>query len=218
MSNAPSWADTFIGRTLAGSWGTGTSGEVWTHAKGTDALAVASGEGTITSASSVAENIMLYGSDIVADAQILARLKLGVFAFGDYGGLVLRSDAGGVNCYQARSAPNNATGVQLIKQVAGSNTILATLTLPFSYGDGAELWFRFEAKGTLLALKCWQDGTPEPANWLGSITDATYASGRYGILAPAAPGQPMQADHFSGNLLLPLQTHAGNHRAFARVQ
>lgn len=218
MSVATSWSDTFIGRTVSNAWGNGTSGQAWGHVKGTDTLAVSSGEGTITSASSAAENVMLYGSDVVADAQVVARVKLGVLTFGDYMGLLLRNDAAGLNGYQARNAPNNATGIQIIKQVAGANTTLGTFTIPFSYGNGSIVWFRFLAKGTTLSIKCWQDGTPEPAAYTGSVVDSTYTSGQYGVLAAAAPGSVMQADHFSGNILQPLQTHMGNHRAFARVQ
>lgn len=218
MATATSWADTFAGRTVANGWGNGSSGKTWAQVTGTDLLAVGNGQGSITSAGSGASNTMLYGSDSVADAQCLVRLKLGILSFGDAMGLILRSDGTANNYYRARNVPTDATHIEIGKRVAGVNSAIATFAIGFAIADGSIIWMRFAAQGTTLKLKCWLDGTAEPANY-NTTNDNSFASGQYGIYSAAAPGAVEKVDNFSGNILSSAAAgRQGNHRAFARVR
>ena len=81
--------------------------------------------------------------------------------------------------------------VSIAKVVGATETILVNRTLTgYTHAAGAKLQLRLQAVtaggSTTLNAKAWADGTPEPADWFVTTTDAQaelQAAGQVGILA-----------------------------------
>jgi hypothetical protein len=73
----------------------------------------------------------------------------------------------------------DGTHLRIIKDVQGISSIVSTV--PFQAQDGVLYALRFRVVGTTLSAKAWQNGTPEPANWMITANDASLNSGQVGI-------------------------------------
>lgn len=164
-------------RSESGKWGTAGVGRNWSHS-GSAALWSVDGTG----------NMMLNRGGLGLTAQLTAASQQdtslrvdaaldkvangsGVYltatarktSQGEYQGVVKISAAGGVT-------------VDLVRVVRGGSTKLATRNVTgLVYRAGSQLAVRFEATGSGtsdLRIKVWRAGSPEPAAWNASVTDA----------------------------------------------
>jgi hypothetical protein len=120
----------------------------------------------------------------LADAEILVRHTFGAVATESYMIYALRCST-----TDPQSSSTNYHvilsnfGVDLNKMVSGSQTRLSSATDAYTdYGmttpsNGSIKWLRFRAKGTTVAFKMWDDGTPEPIAWTYSTTDSSVTAG-----------------------------------------
>jgi hypothetical protein len=67
----------------------------------------------------------------------------------------------------------------VLKRVAGMATRLGAF--PFVAKGGVLYTLRFRMRGTTLSAKVWQNGNPEPANWMVTVMDNTFQSGYGGL-------------------------------------
>jgi len=51
----------------------------------------------------------------------------------------------------------------------------------FPAAAGAAYSLRFRVSGATLSAKVWQMGSAEPANWMVTVTDNTFQSGKGGL-------------------------------------
>ena len=73
----------------------------------------------------------------------------------------------------------NGTHLRIIKNVQGTSSIVSTVS--FQAQDGVLYALRFRVVGAMLFAKAWQNGTPEPANWMITTNDTSLNSGQVGI-------------------------------------
>jgi streptogramin lyase len=90
-------------------------------------------------------------------------------------GAVLRWTDGN-NWYKAYIDGSNLV---LQKKVNGSASILKSV--PFAASAGTSYTLRFSILGSTLSVKVWKSGTTEPANWMATATDGTFATGFCGL-------------------------------------
>jgi hypothetical protein len=190
--------DTFAGRTVGNgqSWGTASDGNTWNRnsANNNTILSVGSGEGKAHSGTT--NNFMLLGSGTSSDQEGLVRLAMA--QTGDSIGVILRSDATGANCYFAEIG-DFANDIAIYKVVSGSKTNLDVQAAGFSVSNGSFYWMRFQVIGTTLKTRLWADGGSEPGTWQSNFTDATFASGRYGLFMNVADTSDVQFDSYQAN-------------------
>jgi hypothetical protein len=74
----------------------------------------------------------------------------------------------------------------VLKRVGGMATRL--VAAPFAAKAGVLYTLRFRVKGSTLMAKVWQNGNPEPVNWMVTVTDATFQSGFGGLRLVLAAG------------------------------
>lgn len=170
-------SDTFVRSNVSGSWGTGTSGAVWSRQTGTDTLNVTSNHGQITYNSSSSSDRLLYGSGTATDQEGLVRITIG--STSNQSGVILRSNSNCSTLYLGRLF--SSTQVQIGVYSSGSFTSLGIFTSGITTSTGQAYWVRFRVKGSALSIKMWADGTTEGGSWTGTATDTTIASGQYGL-------------------------------------
>ena len=73
----------------------------------------------------------------------------------------------------------DGTHLRIIKNVQGTSSIVSTVS--FQAQDGILYALRFRVVGAMLFAKAWQNGTPEPANWMITTNDTSLNSGQVGI-------------------------------------
>lgn len=88
----------------------------------------------------------------------------------------------GNNCYslRLRSAAAGTGGQTMAKQVAYSTTALASKNQTFTNGTWYKL--RFQAIGTTIRARIWEQSATEPGTWDMSVTDSTFTgAGKVGL-------------------------------------
>ena len=108
------------------------------------------------------------------NAQVLFSGSISSFSNANLGSVVRWSDTN--NWYKAY-----IDGKKLViqKDVRGTITTLKSLSFPATAGTSYSL--RFQVVGTTLSAKVWATKSTEPANWMLSVTDGTFASGFCGL-------------------------------------
>jgi hypothetical protein len=69
-------------------------------------------------------------------------------------------------------------------------------SVSFAAQGGKEYTIRFEAIGAMLRAKVWLSGQAEPANWMVSATDYSYAQGQGGLRFAVQPGTQINVMSF----------------------
>jgi hypothetical protein len=192
-------------RTVVSGLGIATDGQTWTEPGAAYTYSVTNPEGQATGGTGTAYAIL--GTLTPLDCEMLVRIA----ASGTNGsfGLIFRYGSTS-NHYRARFLSGNFT---LVKNVSGVPTTLTSLgigtgnppaSVAFPITASLFYWIRLRVLGnsaggtiTNIWAKIWQDGTVEPNVWSVSAADATYTSGRFGImLNDAVTTQTLTFDSF----------------------
>lgn len=182
-------ADDFS-RTATGGWGTADIGGAWTVEGGNgSATSVASGTGRVTLPAGSTRNVMLR-SLALRDVRVAVDLSLDAApsAGSAYGGVILRSQ--GTDDYRVRTWLRDNGTVWLVLQ--RGSTVLRSVQVPgITRAAGDAFTLEAEITGgatTTLSATLWRTGTPRPAGWQATATDAasTGASGAVGLHANRA--------------------------------
>ncbi|MBG6178887.1 PKD domain-containing protein [Arthrobacter sp. CAN_A1] len=176
-------ADTFT-RTVASGWGAAEQGGPWTVAGSGTSYSVGSGTGIIwhTTAGSGRTVYLSPPPSSATDLTVAVGVDKRPAGSALYVSSIGRRVAG-VGEYRAklRLDANGQTALSLHRtNASGAETSLqGSLTLPgLTYTPGDRLLLRTEVTGTgptTIRAKAWKAGTPEPAAWQRSATDATAA-------------------------------------------
>ena len=70
---------------------------------------------------------------------------------------------------------NNSGTIEVIKNVNGTQTTLATVTGAKAVST-AKQWLRLRVVGSTIQFKSWVDGTTEPAAWESTVTDTSVTA------------------------------------------
>src|SRR6266571_1871361 len=169
------WARDTFQRPDQTYWGTASNGMTWGgNADSSSSFSISNNTGLIEPSS--AENFNAVLGLSVANAEVFMSGSMTALAGGvNTLGVVLRW-SNQSNYYRAA-----ITGSKLVIQraVNGSFTTLESTSFPAS--PNTSYTIRFNANGTTLSAKAWQTGTTEPADWMVTATDSTFASGQCGI-------------------------------------
>lgn len=182
--------DTFS-RTASSGWGSADTGQAWTRSGGSASdFSVADGVGLhslgsvnasrrcVLAVTDPAEMSMSVSSPVVATgAAIRAAVMLRVVdAATDHYRAQLGFELGG------------ALTLSLVVRSGGADSTLASTTLPITYAAGTQVRVRGQVDGSTLRAMAWLVGSPEPAVWHVTATDATHASGPPGVRTILATG------------------------------
>ncbi|HEV2339675.1 MAG TPA: alpha-galactosidase [Patescibacteria group bacterium] len=161
--------DTFV-RPNQTFWGSASDGiNTWMgDAQVNSGYSIVNNTGHINNVSS---SVALIGPS-VANAEVLLSGSLSGFNTERFGG-VLRYTSG--SYYKTFIDGKN---LQLKKHILGSDTTLQSVSFPALANTSYSI--RMRVQGTTLSAKVWQTGTPEPANWMITVTDTSLASGQSG--------------------------------------
>lgn len=129
----------------------------------------------------VGQKQMLWnGRNNLANSEIISDVKLGSSGIG---GLTIRSDASGLNCYRVRIAYGTTRVYYVEKVVAGVATSLAAIASTQSYNIYVKTRFRID--GWQLSLEEWTGSA-----WLVVITveetSHQFSSGYAGLLGQSS--------------------------------
>ena len=196
-------ADTFS-RVVSNGWGTADTGGPWSVSGTTSGFSVTGGAGRMSTTPSSARTAWLNGVSR-SSLEVDSKLSLDKAQTGNGSYLAVlgrRVNASNDYRFKLRVAPNGTVTAQLVRTVAGSETVIQNVNaVPgLSYAAGDVLRTRFQVSGTgttVLAAKVWKDGTAEPATWLLQGTDTTAslqvpgAVGLWFYLSGSATVSPM---------------------------
>jgi outer membrane protein assembly factor BamB len=130
-----------------------------------------------------------------AGGDVLGEVSFSAVGHGAAGLLVQRAS---VNQWYEAVLDTSKKQLQLIRRVAGVNTVVGT-PMSFTAAAGTNYWLRLDAApsgGTeVISARVWADGSTEPTSWQTTYTDATpLAAGQPGALGIWYTG-PGAADH-----------------------
>lgn len=96
--------------------------------------------------------------------------------------LVVRGSGGASDPKAYTAELRNDTSKKFrIGRFNGSTSYSVLADTAFAWVANTWYWIKFEAVGTTIRAKIWEDGDPEPGSWTLSTTDANIASGRVGV-------------------------------------
>jgi hypothetical protein len=172
--------DTFASRTVSGSFGTGSDGQIWqTPFNNTHAIvAVGSGEGSVyydNISGGIGRYETIYGTLAARDANITARFQFGSTSGSADFRLYLRYiDAN--NWSQIRITP---TTIFYRHSIGG--TVTATTAGSFTFAANVFYRARFVFNQSSYSITWWQDGNSEPsAQFTSTDTNVPWA-GYFGV-------------------------------------
>lgn len=183
--------DTFT-RTGSGGWGTSDTGQAWSVGQGSSGPLSTNGHaGVITPVNSPA--VVLYAPTGVADYTVTTLVSWSIAASGDSldGGIVGRwASSSNHYRYRVRATTSGTWTAAITRVVSGTETALTTdVMIPgVGSGPGATVRLRAEAEGSVLRLRVWPDGQPEPAEWTLTVSDTSHTSGQVGAWAQRVLG------------------------------
>ncbi|MER7697044.1 hypothetical protein [Streptomyces sp. NPDC096095] len=195
----PAPADDFD-RTVAGGWGTSSSGHAWQVAPAATAphFAVSGGVATIA-VDALNTTRRAYLPDTVQLADVDVRVTTSVPALATGGNIessiMLRVDPADVgNSYYYGEIEFNyqasaTVRARIMRRQGGTDTALSTaLDIPgLTYTAGSPIRMRFRAVGPELQLKAWPGDAAEPSGWAVEVTDTALTAGRIGVRAILDP-------------------------------
>lgn len=161
-------------RVVAAGWGNATTGEPWTLSGAAGNFSVTGTRGQIALTPVNTAHRTQVGTGW-ADTDQTMTLVPGVVALGGNieMGLISRRDSGTNTEYQAMIAFGLLGVASLIlrRNLAGTLTTLATVTLPFTYANISQVKLRFVTCGSQLMAKAWLSTTSQPSAWTATATD-----------------------------------------------
>ena len=185
LARASQVYDTFA-RTLSDSWGTTDTGHTWTNSGGSSTDFDVNGSGgtvTITSANTSRYSVI---PATYADQDVRVNVSSSALATGasQYAGPVARYiDAN--NSYYGRIAfqTNQAVSLVIQKRVAGAQTDLISVTLPWTHAASRVFGVRLSVQGSTLRARAWPVATTtEPRIWHAEVEDTSLtAAGSIGV-------------------------------------
>lgn len=168
--------DTF-NRTTTDSWGSADVGGAWS-ASGSG-FSVTPGSGQIVANQNDPTNFLTSTPIENVDAETEITPPPTTASWVD-SGMGVRYTAATASFYQLSvyyaTSNNNGNYTLELKKKPSNAPVVADI--PTTIPGGTPIWLRLQANGTnptTLSWKIWQDGTSEPANWMGSATDSTPA-------------------------------------------
>jgi len=203
------WARDDFERTAANGWGTSDAGGAWAITPGTATaigkFSVSGGAGRVTLAAGNSYTASLPAATASTDTEERFTVTFNQPSTGGgYYFSAIGRQVDAANDYRAkvRVSSSGAVAVWLTRTVAGTETVLTSLTIPnTTVAAGDPLSIRFQVSGvnpTSLKAKVWRTATPEPAAWTLTSTDGTAAlqvPGVVGInsyLSASATSVPVQ--------------------------
>ena len=164
--------DTFQ-RANQNGWGKASDGLTWGgDATNTGVLSIKNNTGQLNKGGGNTYSAVL--GPQVANAQVLFSGSMSSFNNTNMGAVLRWTD--GNNWYKAYI---DGSHLILQKRVNGSTSTLKSVS--FAASAGTSYTLRFSITGTTLSVKVWKTGTSEPANWMATATDNTFASGFCGL-------------------------------------
>ncbi|MGW2261454.1 hypothetical protein ACWCXE_27170 [Streptomyces sp. NPDC001780] len=179
-------------RTLAGTWGTSTSGQAWVEAGGlaTD-RSVDGARGIITLPANI--STIRYEQLVpaaVTDCEVRVRMSVSAVAVGAsmVPGVLLRCRSTS-DFYRAR-IHFGVSGGMFVSVTRDTTQVGDSPALPYTYTAGAEFELRVRLAGQTIQMRVWPTGTVEPTVWhhTATITANTIDAGTIGLTASAFAG------------------------------
>ncbi|MFE7017691.1 hypothetical protein ACFVAQ_45810, partial [Streptomyces sp. NPDC057651] len=166
-------ADTFT-RTVSGGWGSADTGQPWAFTGG--AAADYAVNGSVGQHVMNTRNILRYTYVPAPSADVDVRMDWALdktaVTDSNYTFLMARYvDTTHVYFVRAQVAPSGNIFLTIRKR-NGAETQLGSSFTVGAYTPGTYFTTRFQVTGSTLQAKCWQRGTPEPAAWQITTTDA----------------------------------------------
>ncbi|MDN4612597.1 PKD domain-containing protein [Arthrobacter burdickii] len=175
-------------RTVSSGWGSAEVGGAYSYSGTLSNFSVANGKGLLRLGSAGAGPSAYLNSVSSTDTEVRANISIDKAATG--GGVhqsFLLRDVSGAGAYTAKLQfqPNGSVTAFLLR----NETILVNQTVisSLSYAPGKELVVRAQVVGTsptVIRMKVWAAGTPEPASWQLSTSDGAVdfqKAGRVGF-------------------------------------
>lgn len=173
--------DTFT-RTVSNGWGSAPTGGAWTTAGGVAAdysVTGTAGAHSLTAVSSSRRTTLTTAATADQDIRVGSFINVAPLGNSVFAASIARGTDDN-NQYLFRVAFDVGGGVTISirKRVASVETQLAAATAPFLYSVmGVRVFTRFYVHGSTLQAKAWLEGTIEPANWMLTTTDTSFATG-----------------------------------------
>jgi hypothetical protein len=179
----PAVLDTFT-RTVANGWGTSDTGHAWTVVGTASEFSTSGTQGAHSVASVNASRYSVLTPPVTADADVRVDVATSALAVGgpQYAHVVARyTDAN--NLYAARVSFTTSQTLQLTlqKRVGGTQTDLATVSIPGTHAANTLFTLRLQVQGATLRAKAWQTGSVE-LDWQATVTDSSLTgAGQVGV-------------------------------------
>lgn len=149
----------------------------WTASSGNGSVSTQAGAGqlAVNDVASAYARAQLTGLAARSDSDLLTSFSWSSNSALSYLSVYLRGSGGWQNGYR----PKNGYGLQLQSNsgtvVIQKNVNSVTTTLQSVAGaqqlTTGKQWLRLRVSGSTIQFKIWADGTPEPIDWKGSVTD-----------------------------------------------
>lgn len=183
-------ANTSASSSIASGWGTASNGNVWTSAGLAATWQIVSNQGKVTGTNN--DTFALLTANSYSNIEIVVRVSSSVSSATNWQGALLRYQ-GTANCYYAILRGTHFTIGRLL---TNSHTNVVDTT--FTQAINTEYWIRFNATGSTLSAKVWQDGTTEPGAWTLQGTDTSFTAGQIGLMiSPDAVGTTAVYDNYT---------------------
>jgi CSLREA domain-containing protein len=194
-ADAPIARDDFA-RAVNGGWGVAPLGGAWRVTASAADYTVATGEGVMLVPAAGATREAYLDGAVARDIEVTARVAIGKIPNGaaQFAYVTARRDATGSYRAQLRTAPDGHVYLALVRSSGSTSVLLAREVEVPGATAGAQLRVRFAVAGAApatLHASAWIDGTPEPASWLVSASDADperQGAGLVGVRAYLAAG------------------------------
>jgi hypothetical protein len=153
-------------------WGIASDGQTWGGDANTNSVfSIVNNSGQVSNATTSYSAVL---GPVSTNAEVVFSGSLSSYSNNNLGAVLRWTDTN--NWYKAY-----IDGVNLVvqKKVAGTTTVLGTAS--FAATAGTSYTLRFRVVGSTLYARVWQTGTTEPAAWMVTVTDSTFASGYCGL-------------------------------------
>lgn len=155
-------------------WGTASDGNVWSGDVATNNLFTINNNTGEAATNGGAQFVGILGPSI-SNAEIVFTVYMtSTYSQSNMGAVLRWQD------YDHFYKVDLDTGqdLRIIKGPTASGILVTTY---FPWNLDTRYTIRFRAIGPNLFAKAWQTGTPEPSNWMLSLSDNSYSSGRVGL-------------------------------------
>lgn len=176
-------------RTVSGSWGTATSGQVWSGSGSAYSTNGSAGRHHAAALSTLYRNRLtgldLSDVDARADAWLLATAPLGNYVRGEI--TVWDVDSANYHALRVHAYPDGFVAVQLVAVVAGVETVLRDNAAVPRHSAGISMHLRVQTRGDTIRAKVWRDDQSEPSVWQVEAQD-THPTGSTALHTLLPPG------------------------------